>query len=147
MRDLCRLITQYGVVYKHRERRQRSKKCVQQKMTPLKCCPSTHHRWSSTNACRGSDSLIGTQSSWPPLFWLPQNCKKKMGTGVRPVHNLLFVPNFAKPGRNQRSFIGKWKFCFFVLFGPFFFFFLFFAPFFALFCPNKSHARIFRGFP
>ena len=27
---------------------------------------------------------------------------KNMGTGVRPVHNLLFVPNFAKPGRNQQ---------------------------------------------
>ena len=25
-----------------------------------------------------------------------------MGTGVRPVHNLLFVPKFAKPGRKQR---------------------------------------------
>ena len=50
--------------------------------------PSTHHRRRSSNALRRSGSAVNTQSSWPPLFWLPENCN--MGTGVRLVQNSLF---------------------------------------------------------
>ena len=35
--------------------------------------------------------------------FLAATLPKNMGTGVRPVHNLLFVPNFAKPDRNQQA--------------------------------------------
>ena len=38
-----------------------------------------HHRWSTSNARWGSDSLIGTQSSRPPLFGYRKNAKKENG--------------------------------------------------------------------
>ena len=119
----------------------------------IKCCarPSSMEH---SNARWGSDSLIGAQSSWPPpILTAAKLPKKKMGAGVRPVRNLPFVPNFAKPGRNQRPKTGKCKFYFFVLFEPFFFasFLPLFLPFFALIrvtlgffvvFPNKSHTLI-----
>ena len=113
-----------------RERRQRSKKCVQQKMTPLKYCARP------TIIDGGVQMPVGgrTPPSVPraaghPLFGYRKIAKKNWvwcSTGPQ----LTFCTKLAKPGRNQRPYIGKWKFCFFVLFGPFFFFVcLFFAPF------------------
>ena len=93
----------------------------------------------------GSDSPIGTQSSWPPPFWLPQNCKKNNGYWLSTGPQLTFCTKLAKPGRNQRPYIGKWKFCVFVLFGtPLFP--LFFAPFLPLFCPLFALIRVTLGF-
>ena len=87
-----------------------------------------HHRWSTSNARRGSDSLIGTQSSWPPLFGYRKNAKKEKWALV--FHrSLLFRPNFPK----TRAVIGdhtrKWKICFFSILGGVFFLYLFFAYF------------------
>ena len=72
--------------------------------------PSTHHRRRSSNARRGSGSVVDTQSSWPPLFWLPEICNPNMGIGVRLVQTSLFAPNSSKPGRHPRPF--------FSIFGP-----------------------------
>ena len=67
--------------------------------------------------------------------------QRNMGTSVRPVQNLLFVPNFS----NQAATTGKWKICVFVLFWRTFWG-VAFCLFRSFFCPDESHGRIFRGF-
>ena len=114
------------------------------------------YRWRSSNARRGSDSLIGTQSSWQPLFWLPENCKKTMVMGVRPVQTHFLHQTFKI--RPPSATIGKRKICFVALFERrcvvvfhLFFASFLFRSFFALIrvtlgffvvFPNRSHALI-----
>ena len=135
----------------HREQRQHSEKCVQQKLTPLKCCacPSSMEHFKCPS---GSDSLIGTQSSWPPLFGYRKNVKKKCVLVFD--WSLGFRPNLPKTQAAIGDHTRKWKIYFFVHFGGFL---LFFLPFFFFACfscfftlirvtgffvvfPNKSYA-------
>ena len=87
------------------------------KNDPIKVlCPSTHHRWRSSNARRGR-----TPASVPPLFWLQKTPGywSKTIRAHRKMENLFFC-NF-------------WSVVFFELF-------FCLLPFQVLFCPNKSHA-------
>ena len=94
---------------------------------------------------RGSDSPIGTQSSWPPLFGYRKNAKKKSGywysTGL-----CSFDQTFQKLRPLSATIQENVNFT--CHFGGFFFLGLpLFCLFFVIFPPNKSYARIFRGFP
>ena len=61
------------------------------------------------------------------FFFGSRKLQRNMGTGVQPVQNSLFAPNFSKSGRHPRP--GKWEICFFVLFGDYFFLAFFFLAF------------------
>ena len=106
-----------------------------------------HHRWSTSNARRGSDSLIGTQSSWPPFFLATAKMQKKNGhwcsTGLclfdqtfqnlRPLsatmQHLLFCPFW------------RWGVPLFTYFSSFFALIRATLGFFVVF-PNKSYTPI-----
>ena len=133
-----------------RDRRQHSEKCVQQKITPLKCCP----RPSSMEHFK-CPSGVGLPHRYPEQlatpFWLRKNAKKKKKWVLVCHRSLLFRPNFPKTQAAIGDHTRKWKIYFFVHFGGVFLFFYFppsfFAYFSSFFCPNKSYAKIFRGFP
>ena len=133
-RDVCRLITWAPVPPSNntsRERRPHSEKCVQH--TPLKCCarPSSLGHF---KARRGSDSLSGAQSSWPP-FLVTTQMQKKKGVNLLVFHqSLLFRPRFPKLqaaiGDHTKK-NGKFTFLFILEFfwGPLFcLFFVLFLP-------------------
>ena len=85
----------------------------------------------------GLDSRIGTQSSWPLLFWL-QKIAKKYGYWCSTGPKLAFCTKLFKI-RPPSATIGKWKNLFVVLFGDIFFDFFFFA-----FCLSRSFFALIR---
>ena len=81
----------------------------------------------------------------PPFGY--RKIAKKMGTGVRPVHNSLLRQNLQNQVANGDHQMENGNFTFLSFSDLLFFFLPLFYPFFALFCTNKGHARIFRGLP
>ena len=101
-----------------RERRQHSEKCVQQKLTPLKCCarPSSMEHFKCPSGSRTPSSV--PRAAGHPILATAKMQKKKALVFHRSLH---FRPNFPK----TRAAIGdhtiKWKICFFCPFWEVFF--------------------------
>ena len=128
----------------HRERRQHSEKCVQQKLTPLKCCarPSSMEHFKCPS---GVELPIGTQSSWPPLFGYRKNAKKKW---VLVFHrSLLFDQTFQKLRPLSATIQENATFTVLSILEGFLFFCLFFASFLSFFALIRATLGFFVVFP